>query len=701
MKRKNDFSLLLLILLTFGILSGYAQRNTVADSLIQTIRVSPDDTAKVSCLNELSWLFRIEKPDSAFIYANKAKSLAEKINFKAGIATSLSRIGEIERIRGNYNQAITAAIHALEIEKEINHAYGIGRANEQLTLLYTNVGQTENAIKAGQVSIEIWKDLKNFSALANAYDRQAILLIIQGKLDDALVLTYRGQKIREQLKDSINMVYSFMSLGYLYTQMLENDKALEFFNKAIDLAVKHNDQISLATIYTNIGCTYFNLGQFKSAINYNLESIEIKKSLKQYKTIDTNYDNLGQCYSELKEYDQAIWFYNKCIELKKEFGKNNLSTVYTNIGNLYLARNQYHKAVSYYEKGLENAKKNGEKLIILELYHNIYRSYTAMGKLEDAVFYNNQYITLRDSIDATYRNAMNLKDAYQEEQKKNQLLQKDNLINEIKLKRRNVLIASLSVGVILLTLLFLALFRSYRFRQRTLLAEKNNEISEQKISELLKNQELNSINAMLEGQEGERKRIAQDLHDRLGSMLSMVKLHFKSVEDNIQAMRESNMVMYNKANNLLDEACEEVRKIANDLNSGVLTKFGLIPALKSLQESIAATGQLNIEVLDFGFDDDRLEYDIEINLYRVIQELISNILKHANASEVTIQLLKKDKRLNVVVEDNGIGFDVNKVKNKKGMGLRNIESRINSLDGELNIDSGKGAGTTITINIPL
>jgi len=701
MKRKNDYNLLLLILLTFGILSGYAQRNTVADSLIQTIRVSPDDTAKVSCLNELSWLFRIEKPDSAFIYANKAKSLAEKINFKAGIATSLSRIGEIERIRGNYNQAITAAIHALEIEKEINHAYGIGRANEQLTLLYTNVGQTENAIKAGQVSIEIWKDLKNFSALANAYDRQAILLIIQGKLDDALVLTYRGQKIREQLKDSINMVYSFMSLGYLYTQMLENDKALEFFNKAIDLAVKHNDQISLATIYTNIGCTYFNLGQFKSAINYNLESIEIKKSLKQYKTIDTNYDNLGQCYSELKEYDQAIWFYNKCIELKKEFGKNNLSTVYTNIGNLYLARNQYHKAVSYYEKGLENAKKNGEKLIILELYHNIYRSYTAMGKLEDAVFYNNQYITLRDSIDATYRNAMNLKDAYQEEQKKNQLLQKDNLINEIKLKRRNVLIASLSVGVILLTLLFLALFRSYRFRQRTLLAEKNNEISEQKISELLKNQELNSINAMLEGQEGERKRIAQDLHDRLGSMLSMVKLHFKSVEDNIQAMRESNMVMYNKANNLLDEACEEVRKIANDLNSGVLTKFGLIPALKSLQESIAATGQLNIEVLDFGFDDDRLEYDIEINLYRVIQELISNILKHANASEVTIQLLKKDKRLNVVVEDNGIGFDVNKVKNKKGMGLRNIESRINSLDGELNIDSGKGAGTTITINIPL
>jgi two-component system, NarL family, sensor kinase len=120
-----------------------------------------------------------------------------------------------------------------------------------------------------------------------------------------------------------------------------------------------------------------------------------------------------------------------------------------------------------------------------------------------------------------------------------------------------------------------------------------------------------------------------------------------------------------------------------------------------LQESIVATGQLNIEVLDFGFDDNRLEYAIEINLYRIIQELISNILKHSKASEVSIQLLKKVARLNIVVEDNGIGFDIDQIKNKKGMGLKNIESRVDSLKGEFNIDSGKGAGTTITIEIPV
>jgi two-component system, NarL family, sensor kinase len=392
----------------------------------------------------------------------------------------------------------------------------------------------------------------------------------------------------------------------------------------------------------------------------------------------------------------------KSLEIKKENGeKESIAIVYNNIGNLFFNKKQYNRALSYYKKGLDNAEVLDNKLILLELYHNIYRSYAIIGKLEDAVSFNNKYIYLRDSLDVAYRNAMNLKDEYQEEQQKNQLLEKDNQIKEVMLRKRNVMIIGLSGGMILLILLFFLLFRSYRLKQRILLAKKNNEIKEKKIAELLKNQELKSISAMLEGQEGERKRIAQDLHDRLGSMLSMVKLHFKSVEENIQVIREDNLVMYSKANNLLDEACEEVRKIANDLNSGVLNKFGLIPALNNLKESIEATGQLKIVVLDFGFDGNRLEYSVEINIYRIIQELVCNVLKHSKATEVSLQLLKKEKRLNIVVEDNGIGFNINQIKNKKGMGLKNIESRVNSLNGELNIDSGKGAGTTITIDIPL
>ena len=201
---------------------------------------------------------------------------------------------------------------------------------------------------------------------------------------------------------------------------------------------------------------------------------------------------------------------------------------------------------------------------------------------------------------------------------------------------------------------------------------------------------------MLEVQESERKRIASDLHDRLGSMLSTVKLYFGSVEEQIEKMKEQNKEHYNKANLLLDEACEEVRKISHDLISGELLKFGLLPALTQLCKTIEGANKLKINLLFFGMDN-RLDNSVEIPVYRIIQELINNILKHSKATDVTIQLNKTENNLNVVVEDNGIGFDIASVKN--GMGLKNIETRVNKFNGKLYVDSGKDKGTTTIIDI--
>ncbi len=220
----------------------------------------------------------------------------------------------------------------------------------------------------------------------------------------------------------------------------------------------------------------------------------------------------------------------------------------------------------------------------------------------------------------------------------------------------------------------------------------------EQINTLLKEQELKSVNDMLDVQEGERRRIASDLHDRLGSMLSTVKLYFGTVEEQIDTLKEQNKEQYYKANSLLDEACEEVRKISHDLVSGELVKFGLVSALRQMAETIEDTGQLKIKVLAFGMDS-RLDSNVEIALYRVIQELMNNILKHARSTEVTIQLTKLDNNLNIMVEDNGIGFDLDAVKLKDGIGLKNMETRVNKLNGKIHFDSGKGKGTTTIIDI--
>ncbi|MDY8136080.1 sensor histidine kinase [Aquimarina sp. 2201CG5-10] len=209
-----------------------------------------------------------------------------------------------------------------------------------------------------------------------------------------------------------------------------------------------------------------------------------------------------------------------------------------------------------------------------------------------------------------------------------------------------------------------------------------------------------SIRAMIEGQEDERKRIASDLHDRLGSMLSMVKLHYQSVEKNIEHLNISNQRQYSKANLLLDKACAEVRNIAHNMVSGTLTKFGLIAALDDLKDSLEDNNTVNIDLIVHGFKN-RLEQKNEINIYRIIQELISNVLKHANASEIVIQLIFNQNGLNLIVEDNGNGFEVNNISKDGGMGLKNVLSRVDEIKGELNIDSSLDKGTTVTIDIPL
>lgn len=206
---------------------------------------------------------------------------------------------------------------------------------------------------------------------------------------------------------------------------------------------------------------------------------------------------------------------------------------------------------------------------------------------------------------------------------------------------------------------------------------------------------------MLEGQDEERQRIASDLHDRLGGILSVVRLHFEAVEKNIHQMESQNRDQYKVATGLLKKASDTVRSISHDIGDSLLMNLGLIPALQDLASTIESSKELTVSVIHFGLGE-RLSSKVEINVYKIIQELLSNILKHADASEVTIQLImEEENKLSVMVEDNGQGFDLNDENNREGMGMLNIRSRIDDLKGNLDIDSNIGSGTTVTLSLPL
>jgi signal transduction histidine kinase len=216
----------------------------------------------------------------------------------------------------------------------------------------------------------------------------------------------------------------------------------------------------------------------------------------------------------------------------------------------------------------------------------------------------------------------------------------------------------------------------------------------------LREQELKSLTDALDAQEKERHRISLDLHDRLGSMLSTVKMYFSTIEDSLKHAQDERLEKYYKAVSLIDQACDEVRRISYDIISTGNVEFSLVHSLQETVKDINEAGYLKINLFTIGMKE-RLDKAVEIMLYRIMQELINNILKHSHAKEVTIQLNQTASNLNVLIEDNGNGFDPDTAKAKGGMGLRNIELRINKINGKYHIDSGKGNGTTTIIDIPL
>ena len=243
----------------------------------------------------------------------------------------------------------------------------------------------------------------------------------------------------------------------------------------------------------------------------------------------------------------------------------------------------------------------------------------------------------------------------------------------------------------------LALIGLFIYRNRWLSAQRENESLKQETDGILKDIELKTTYARLEGQDEERKRIAQELHDRLGVMLSTIKLYFQGLENKLEQKGKEQFL---KANDLLDEATSEVRRISHDMNSGILNKFGLKAQLENLADILINSNKIEVNVLTHGLEK-RFSATLERQIYRIIQELISNVLKHAKASRITIQVNQFQDVINVMVEDDGKGFDLESAHVKNGMGLKNIKYRVQELNGSVIFDSAPGRSTTVALDIPI
>lgn len=259
-----------------------------------------------------------------------------------------------------------------------------------------------------------------------------------------------------------------------------------------------------------------------------------------------------------------------------------------------------------------------------------------------------------------------------------------------------VIAISIAIGILLLAVADLLLL----FRTRKLKYQAELEAQRRRVDDLMQKQEVENVNAMLKGQDEERKRIAQELHDRIGSILSTVKLHFTNVETGIALLKEQQNKSYTEAVGLLDEAVDEVRRISHDLYEGSLAKFGFKTALLQLIAAIEKANVVHIVFMDNGVDRG-LYKEFEQDLYRITQELLSNSLKYSQAKEITIQLNQKQAVFEYMYEDDGVGFNSQKIQTSLGIGYKNIAARVAKMGGEWHLDTQPNHGMTLIIELPV
>lgn len=497
-------------------------------------------------------------------------------------------------------------------------------------------------------------------------------------------------------KDVIDCYHLILSV--LSHQNKINVNVDYFLEKIESYALKTNDSVVLRRMYHSIASNFIKNNNQSKAITYFKKIIPIVAKLKDCVRIGYCYENIGTAFQTTSpiNIDSARFYTQKALPFYKIYKKDNaIAYNFNNQAEQFKLLKQYKKAIEYYKKADSIPLTKHKEKSKLIFYENISNAYHEINDFANENIYLRKYNKLKDSINDTQQNIAisKIKEEYD-----NEKLRADNLEIESKRKQNLVYFIVSLISLILGSIAFLLFLKNSR--KKRLLAEQQQELEKQKNLTLLKEQEINTINAMVEGQEKERVRIAEDLHDNIGSVLATLKLHFENLKLNRDKKHFNQEELYNKTEKLIDETYLKVRSIAHAKNAGVIANQGLLVAIKIMAEKISAANKIKIEVVDFGLDQ-RLENNTEITIFRIIQELTTNIIKHAEASEATINISQYDDELNIIIEDNGKGFDLQKTSPKKGMGIDSVEKRIQHLNGTFQIDSTPKKGTSVIINIPI
>ena len=578
----------------------------------------------------------IKKAES---YIDSIQIVSQKNEYPKGLGIALLDKSSIENIKGNYNLSFSYGKKALAQFMAIPNDTLSAKAYSAIGISYWQKGENTQALRNHHAALAINEKLGQKNESATNYNHISMVYQLKGDVKMAEEFVHKAMNIIEQLPPNKNHLSILHNMANIYGMQEKYEEALKLDSIGLKYCELLNIEFSKSKFFDNMANCYYYDNKLTDAIEYHLKAIAIDSSFGNNKQLGDTYCNLGAIYEENNDYERAIYYYKKSIELCKNVG---------------------------YKTGVKNA---------LELLSGVYEE---QGKHEEAYDLLKQSMQVKDSIinEASEKKIAEMQTLFDTEKKKQEIERQ-----KLKISNRNISLLALGIIFILSLISYLLWHNRYKLKQ------------EQRLQLELMKEEERRTQAILETEENERQRLARELHDGVGQMLTATRL-------NLSALNTTENNKLQNSISILDDSIKEIRNISHNMVPDVLVKFGLCKAINDFITRVNQTKKIKIEYECNGFKEDMLKETEKLMLYRIVQESVGNSIKYAHADKIIVQLSADEQEISLLLEDNGKGFDVENAKKKGGIGLKNIQLRTDYLKGKLEIESSS-KGTTIIVEIPL
>ncbi len=585
--------------------------------------------------------------DTALYFAKRAFEIAEKNDRVFSKIISRIALGSVLHVRGSYDLSRKYYQEALDLS--------INQKNDSL-----------QAVAHNGIGASHWQ---------------------QGRHAEALGQHFKSLRIRDRINDMRGRIVARNSIGIVYQSQEKLPLAEKYVREAFQLLNEFDDpSLKMTTMHT-LANIYGMQGKIKDAFAIDQEGLQLAEKTKNELAKSLFYDNMGNCYlyGDPPDYEKAVEYFTRTLRIDSAFNnKKQMSDSYANLGGVFFHQKKFADAIPYLLRCIQLANESGYVQGKLKALQMLTTAYRQSGRDDQAYDALRDAMRVKDSlVNISSENRIAEMQTLYETEKKQQQID----LQKAEISKKNYIITGTIIVTILLGLLALSGWLRYRLRQKSRLQK-----------EIMMQQEM-AARAILEAEEDERQRIARDLHDGVGQMMSATKMNLSAFESDLQFKDEGQRRSFEKIVNLVDESCREIRSVSHNMMPNSLLKNNLDAAVRDFIDKLDKKS-LNIEVYTEGLEE-KLDSNIEVVLYRIIQECVNNVIRHARATRLDISLIREKEGISATIEDNGRGFDTSNIEQAEGIGLKNIFTRVGYLKGTVDFDSAPGRGTVVALFIPI